>query len=153
MDALIQWSPGTASDAAHRANVLFLSVLGVTAFVALCIFVVAAWFVVRYRAGATVDRSAPPDRNPWLEAVWISVPLVIFLVFGVWGARDYSRLYRAPADAVPVYIVAKQWMWRLQHANGRREIDELHLPVGKSVRLVMTSQDVIHSFYAPALRV
>jgi cytochrome c oxidase subunit 2 len=114
---------------------------------------VAAFFIVRYRAGAVVDRSAPPIRNAWLEAAWIGIPLAIFLVFGVWGAYDYSALYRSPANAVPVYIVAKQWMWKLQHANGRREIDELHLPVGRPVRLIMTSQDVIHSFFAPALRV
>jgi cytochrome c oxidase subunit 2 len=133
--------------------VLFFALLGLTTFVALCIFAVAAFFIVRYRAGAVVDRRAPPVSNPWLEAAWIGIPLAIFLGFGVWGAYDYGELYRSPREAVPVYIVAKQWMWKLQHANGRREIDELHLPLGRPVRLVMTSQDVIHSFYAPALRV
>jgi cytochrome c oxidase subunit 2 len=153
MNALIQFSPGTASDVAQRANVLFFTVLGITAFVAVGIFAVAAFFIVRYRASAVVDRSAPPLRNAWLETAWIGIPLAIFLAFGVWGAYDYSELFRSPPQAVPVYIVAKQWMWKLQHANGRREIDELHLPLGRPVRLIMTSQDVIHSFFAPALRV
>jgi cytochrome c oxidase subunit 2 len=92
MDALIQFSPGTASDAAHRADVLFFTLLGLTAFVALCIFAVAAFFIVRYRAGAVVDRRAPPVSNPWLEAAWIGIPLAIFLGFGVWGAYVYGVL-------------------------------------------------------------
>jgi cytochrome c oxidase subunit 2 len=153
MEPLLRWSAPTASDVARRFDVVFYSWLGITSFVAIGIFAVAVYFLVRYRAGAQVDRSAPPDRNPWLEGTWIGLPLTIFVVMGAWGAYEYSALYRMPAQAVPIYIVAKQWMWKLQHANGRREVDELHLPLGRPVRLIMTSQDVIHSFYAPALRV
>jgi cytochrome c oxidase subunit 2 len=153
MEPLIRWLPPTASDVAHRYDVVFFTWLGISGFVAAGIFVVMIWFLFRYRASATIDRSAPPTNNYWVEGTWIGIPLAIFIVMGMWGAREYVALYRTSADAVPVYIVAKQWMWKLQHANGRREIDELHLPVGKPVRLIMTSQDVIHSFYAPALRV
>jgi cytochrome c oxidase subunit 2 len=150
---LVRWTAPTASDVARHFDVVFYTWLGITGFVAIAIFLTGAFFILRYRAGADVDRSAPPERNLALEVTWIGIPLLVFLGMGAWGAYEYGALYREPAGAVPVYIVAKQWMWKLQHANGRREVDELHLPLGKPVRLIMTSQDVIHSFYAPALRV
>ncbi len=152
MGPLIRWVPPAASPGAARFDAVFYTWLGITVVVAIGIFAVMLWFLVRYRAGHDVDRSAPPVRNAWLETAWIGIPLVIFLAMGTWGAVEYASMYRRVRDAVPVYVVAKQWMWKLQHANGRREIDELHLPAGIPVRLVMTSQDVIHSFYAPALR-
>jgi cytochrome c oxidase subunit 2 len=80
------------------------------------------------------------------------IPLLLFIVIFVWAARDFMALYTPPADALPVYVVARQWMWKLQHRGGRREINELHVPLGQPVRLVMTSQDAIHSFYVPAFR-
>ena len=81
------------------------------------------------------------------------MPLLIFIGIFAWAALGLRRAStRTPADALPVYVVAKQWMWKLQHPNGRREINELHVPLGQPVRLVMTSQDVIHSFYVPAFR-
>lgn len=153
MDTSFHWLPVSASDAADRVDVLFFSMVGVTGIVALGIFAVMVFFLVRYRKGAAVSRTAPPVRNLPVEAVWIGLPLLIFICIFAWAAYDYSALYSPPADAAPIYIVAKQWMWKLQHTNGRREIDELHVPLGKPVRLIMTSQDVIHSFYAPALRI
>jgi cytochrome c oxidase subunit 2 len=153
VDTGFHWLPASASDAATRTDVLFFSVLAVTGTVAIAIFIVIVWFAIRYRKGSSADRSAPPTRNLALEAAWIAIPLALFLAVCAWAAYDYADLYRAPADAMPVYVVGKQWMWRLQHANGRREIDELHVPLGRPVRLFMTSQDVIHSFYVPALRI
>ena len=152
MGALTQWIPPAASAAAERTDVIFFSLVAITGTVALLIAATLVVFVVRYRKGAQVDRSQPPVRNPVLETAWIAIPLAIFIALFAWAARAYTRFYQPPADAMPVYIVAKQWMWKLQHANGRREIDELHVPLGRPVRLIMTSEDVIHSFYAPALR-
>jgi cytochrome c oxidase subunit 2 len=80
------------------------------------------------------------------------VPLAVFIGIFAWTAHDYIRLYDPPRDALPVYVVARQWMWKLQHRNGRREINELHVPLGQPVLLKMTSQDAIHSFYVPAFR-
>jgi cytochrome c oxidase subunit 2 len=152
MDTFFHWIPPAASESAQRFDVLFWSVVAVTGLVALGIFAVMTVFVVRYRHGSGADRDNPPSRNVALEAAWITIPLLLFLAVFAWAAHSYSQLYRAPAGAMPVYVVAKQWMWKLQHANGRREIDELHVPVGQAVRLVMTSQDVIHSFFVPAFR-
>lgn len=152
MDALFQWMAPGISDAAHRTDVLFFSLVAITGAVAAAIFAVIIVFAIRYRASSAADRSAPPARNLPLELAWLVALLVSFLSFFAWAAYDFSDFYRSPADAMPVYVVAKQWMWKLQHANGRREIDELHVPLGQAVRIVMTSQDAIHSFYVPALR-
>ncbi len=153
MGSFFDWLPPSASESAQRFDTLFWSMVAITGLVALAIFTVMVVFLVRYRSGSGAERGVPPTRNIALEAAWITIPLLIFLAVCAWAAHSYSRLYRAPADALPVYVVAKQWMWKLQHTNGRREIDEFHVPVGHAVRLVMTSQDVIHSFFVPAFRI
>lgn len=140
-----------ASAAARDTDLLFVAMLALCGVVALGVFVAMVFFAVRYRHSARVPR-ASIARNLGLEITWTLVPLVLFVVVFVWAARDFVQLYRPPADALPVYVVAKQWMWKLQHRNGRREINELHVPLGQPVRLVMTSQDAIHSFFVPAFR-
>ena len=87
-----------------------------------------------------------------LELTWSIIPLVVFMVIFAWGAVVYFKSRTPPRDATEVYVVAKQWMWKLEHAEGQREINELHVPVGRDVKLIMTSQDVIHSFFVPAFR-
>lgn len=144
--------PVDASSIAGRVDNLMLAMTLISGVAVLAISACIIVFVVRYRHGAKVDRSAPPAGNRVLETVWIVLPVLAFAGFFAWAAIGFVDLYRPPADAVPVFVVAKQWMWKLEHKNGRREIDELHVPVGRPVRLVMTSQDVIHSFYVPAFR-
>jgi cytochrome c oxidase subunit 2 len=92
--------------------------------------------------------------NTWLEVTWILIPLAIAMVVFVWGAKLYAMVMLAPpANSLEVYAIGKQWMWQFQHPGGQREIDELHVPVGHPVKMTMTSQDVIHSFYIPAFRI
>jgi len=150
-DAGLAWLGG-ASSIAPRWDLLFgaMALLCGTVALGVCIAIVA--FSIRYRAGAGRGDAAPPRRTRAIEIAWTTTPLVIFIVLFVWAARDFVALYRPPADALPVYVVAKQWMWKLQHRNGRREINELHVPLGQPVRLLMTSQDAIHSFFVPAFR-
>jgi len=88
-----------------------------------------------------------------LELLWIAGPLAVSLVMFFWGAKIYAQMNNPPADSMDVYVVGKQWMWKTQHLGGRREINELHVPLGRPVKLTMTSEDVIHSFYVPAFRV
>jgi cytochrome c oxidase subunit 2 len=88
-----------------------------------------------------------------LELVWSVIPLGISMIFFFWGAALYFKMQNAPENATPLYVVGKQWMWKIQHPEGQREINELHVPVGVPVKLIMTSEDVIHSFYVPAFRV
>lgn len=142
-----------ASSLGQTVDLLFLSVLGLTTLVAGGVAVVILYFCIRYRHGSNADRSNPPARARWIEVTWTATPLAIFLGLFIWSSILFSRLYRPPEDAVRVHVLAKQWMWKLEHDNGRREIDELHVPVGQPVELIMTSQDVIHSFFVPAFRV
>jgi cytochrome c oxidase subunit 2 len=145
--------PPEASSMAARTDALFYTLTGVAAFMALLLTAIAVVFCVRYRSGSRADRRDPPTHANGLEWTWTITPMLAFIGLFVWAALDYAKLTRPPDDAVPVFAVAKQWVWTLQHANGRREIDELHVPLGKPVRLLMTSQDVIHSFYVPAFRI
>jgi cytochrome c oxidase subunit 2 len=141
-----------ASSIAGHTDALFGAMLLLCGGMALMIAVAIVWFCVRYRRGAEVDRSNPPSNARGLEIAWTVAPLLIFLgVFG-WAASDYLVLREPPANALPIHVVGKQWMWKLQHGNGRREINTLHVPLNQPVELVMASEDVIHSFYVPAFR-
>jgi cytochrome c oxidase subunit 2 len=143
--------PAAATSAAP-VDALFIVMTLLCGVVALTVCVLVVVFAVRYRQGSTAPRAHPRRRLLWLEITWTATPLVIFIALYAWAAHDYMRLYQPPADALPVYVVAKQWMWKLQHRNGRREINELHVPLGQPVLLKMTSQDAIHSFFVPAFR-
>lgn len=151
-DPGLQLLGGTASTAAQRADPLFVAMLLLCGGMALLIGLAVLWFGIRYRKGSNADRTAPPSNNKVLELTWTIAPVVLFMGIFAWGAYDFIQLYEPPADALPVYVIGKQWMWQLQHPNGRREIDELHVPLGQAVRLIMTSQDIIHSFSVPAFR-
>jgi cytochrome c oxidase subunit 2 len=146
--------PEQASTLAPRVDHLLLAVTGMTAFVALVVTVVMLWFLIKYRSGKDVDRTlAPAPRvQHRIELAWTFTPLTLFIAVFVWAAELYFDHYAVPPGAQPVFVVAKQWMWKAEHLNGRREINELHVARGNAVKLVMTSQDVIHSFFVPAFR-
>jgi cytochrome c oxidase subunit 2 len=110
-------------------------------------------FAIRFRRRSESERPAAILGSVVLEMVWTAVPLAIVLVVFVWAADVFFDIKRVPPDAMEVYVVGKRWMWKAQHLTGQREINELHVPVGKPVRLMLTSEDVIHSFYVPAFRV
>jgi cytochrome c oxidase subunit 2 len=157
VSSLSTW-PVAASAYAGHVDTLFWSMTAVTGAVAIGVFVAIIVFSVRYRAAAVVDRrwdDSPESRKRQraIEITWIVLPLLIFIAFFYWAARLYFRYFTVPAQALEVYVVAKQWMWKLEHTDGRREINELHVPRGQPVKLIMTSQDVIHSFFVPAFRV
>jgi cytochrome c oxidase subunit 2 len=124
-----------------------------TGTVALVLLVLMIGFAVRYRAGSAAPRVRKASQGRRLEIAWTVIPLLLFLGLYAWGAADYIALYRPDPAAAEVAVVAKQWMWKAEHGNGRREVGELHLPLGRPVRLVLSSQDVIHSFFVPAFRV
>src|SRR5690606_31568096 len=109
-------------------------------------------FSYRYRRNAKVNRDNPPSHAGGLEVAWTIIPLLVFLSLFAWAARDFALQTRPPGHAMQVFLVAKQWMWKVEHPNGRREINELHIPIDTPVHLIMTSQDVIHSFFVPAFR-
>jgi cytochrome c oxidase subunit 2 len=145
--------PDQASTMARQVDTLYLFELMVTAFFTILILAFILTFAARYRQKANVDRSRPPTHSIPMEILWIGVPFVLGLVMFTWGATLYFHIYQPPGDALEISVVGKQWMWYTQHSEGRAEINELHVPLGRPVKLNMTSQDVIHSFYVPAFRV
>ena len=147
------WWPPTASAYAGTINFLFAILLVVAALTAGLVFFLLLFFANKYRHGSNADRSGVTRKTWRFEVAWTAATLLIFVGMAVWGATIYLRLYNPPADALQIFVVGKQWMWKAQHPGGQREINELHVPVGQDVRLVMASQDVIHSFFIPALRI
>src|SRR4051812_3242681 len=148
--------PPQASEMARDIDLLFFTVLGITVLFSSLIAFFIFYFMVRYK------RSSPNQVGLYLkeghntmilEATWIIVPLFIALGIFAWGARIYFAAARPPADAKQYYVVGKQWMWKIEHPSGKREINELHVPKGQAIKLKMTSEDVIHSFFIPAMRI
>ncbi len=143
--------PDRASTAAGNVDALFVFLIIVSGLMTALIFAAIIYFAARYRRRRGVFAEQIEGSTP-LEITWSSIPLFVFMVIFAWGAVVYFKSRTPPRDSTEVYVVAKQWMWKLEHAEGQREINELHVPVGRDVKLIMTSQDVIHSFYIPAFR-
>ena len=136
---------------AGNVDALFIFLLIVSGMMTLLIFVAVMYFAARYRHRKGVLADQIEGSIP-LELTWSIIPFGVFMVIFAWGAFVYFNSRTPPRDATEVYVVAKQWMWKLEHAEGQREINELHVPVGRDVKLIMTSQDVIHSFFVPEFR-
>jgi len=145
--------PLQASSGAAQVDWLYFGLTAMMLFFCAVVFLPIVYFLIRYRRGSSADRSNSSSGNNLLESGWTLCPLVISLGFFTWGALVYYHVERPPRNALEVQVVAKQWMWKLQHAEGKKEINELHVPLGQAVALKMTSQDVIHSFFIPAFRV
>jgi cytochrome c oxidase subunit II len=145
--------PVAGSAEARDVDLLFLATVLLSLFFASLITALLIGFAIRYRRQPKDKPPAPIHGSHVLEIVWMTIPLILALTIFVWGAEVYFRLNRPPDDTMTVNVVGKRWMWKLQHPSGRREINELHVPLGTPVRLNMTSEDVIHSFYIPAFRV
>jgi cytochrome c oxidase subunit II len=136
---------------AGNVDALYIFLLIVSGLMTALIFTAIIYFAARYRYRPGVPAEQIEGSTP-LEITWSIIPFLVFMVIFAWGAVVYFKGRTPPRDSTEVYVVAKQWMWKLEHAEGQREINELHVPVGRDVKLIMTSQDVIHSFYIPAFR-
>jgi cytochrome c oxidase subunit 2 len=145
--------PPQASTLAPRTDALLFYLLGVSGVMTVLIASLIVWFSFRYRRRPDNQVATQIEGSNRLELAWTVAPLVFLMVMYAWGANIYFYAYTPPADALEVWAVGKQWMWKMQHLSGQREINELHVPVGRPVKVLLTSQDVIHSFYVPAFRV
>jgi cytochrome c oxidase subunit 2 len=145
--------PEQASTMAGRVDALYLALLALAAFFSVLIACLVVGFAIKFRRRSPGDIGTPVHGNFALEAVWTGVPLVIVTVVFLWGAEIFFSMARVPPQAMEIYVVGKRWMWKAQHLSGQREINELHVPVGVPVKLTLTSEDVIHSFYVPAFRI
>jgi cytochrome c oxidase subunit 2 len=125
----------------------------VTVFFTLLIILLVVYFAVKFRRRSETERPKAIHGSLALEIAWTGVPFVIAMAMFVWGSSLFVAMARPPEDAIEVFVVGKQWMWKIQHPDGQREINELHVPVGQPVKLTMTSEDVIHAFFVPSFRV
>ncbi len=144
--------PDRASTFAGQIDFLYIVLILLSAAFAIPVVFLLVYFSVKYRRSANVDRSKPFESLK-LEIAWIIIPFVLAMAVFVWSAVLYFDMFSPPANTLELTAVGKQWMWKFQHPDGPREINELHVPVGQPVKLTMISQDVIHSFYVPAFRV
>lgn len=143
-----------ASTQAARVDGIFAILVVVSALTLALVFGLLVTFAIRYRRGSKAKRGRLPEIvNREFEVSWTAATLFLFAFLFWWAASADVGALTAPANALEVHVLAKQWMWKTQHSDGAREINELHVPIGKPVRLVMSSQDVIHSFFVPAFRI
>jgi cytochrome c oxidase subunit 2 len=142
-----------ASTFGQGVDTVFAVLLVLAGVITLTIVSLIVFFSVRYRRNSKANRDNIPLTNLRLEITWIIIPLIIGMGVFVWAASIFYERTEVPPNTLDIYVIAKQWMWKVQHPDGQREINELHIPVGQPVRLIMISQDVIHSFWVPDFRV
>ncbi|MEW9857077.1 cytochrome c oxidase subunit II [Novosphingobium sp. M1R2S20] len=150
--SILLW-PTAASRHADEVDLLIGTFGGLVALLTIPVFVLMTVFAIRYRTSREADREHPPSGRTWLEFSWAGIPFLLILGFFFWSTQLFFQIHRPPPGAMTINVVAKQWMWKFQHAQGAAEINELHVPAGRPVRLNMTSRDVIHSLFLPAFRI
>ena len=149
----IPFVPESASTVSGKVDALYFYLSGVTAFFTLLISGTLIFFVIKYRRRMPNEIPRPVAGSHKLETIWSVIPFMIAMSMFAWGAQIYFQNSRPPKNANEIYVVGKQWMWKIQHSTGQREINELHVPVGRKIKLIMTSEDTIHDFFIPAFRI
>lgn len=145
--------PEQASTVAPLVDNLYLFLVVVTGGVSLLIWLVIFYFAIKYRRRPDNEMAQEQEPPAALEVTWIVIPTIIFIGIFVWGAWVYFKMHRVPSNPIEVYATGRQWMWKFQHPTGQREINTLHVPVNRPVKITMASEDVIHSLWFPYFRV
>ena len=151
--SIFAFLPEQASDYAARVDALYLFLTVVSVFFTLLAAALVIFFVIKYKRRSAADQPEPPHADSTLEVVSGSFLLILLMIMFGWGAKLYFEQNRPPADAMEILVTGKQWMWKIQHPQGKKEINNLHVPVGQNIKITMTSEDVIHDFFIPAFRV
>ncbi|HXU36794.1 MAG TPA: cytochrome c oxidase subunit II [Blastocatellia bacterium] len=147
------FAPEQASSYSGQVDALFAFLCVLTILFGVVITLLIIYFAIKYRRRHEHEVPRVVEGSMKLELAWTIIPFIIAMGIFVWGASLYYTMYHAPAEGLEIYVVAKQWMWKFQHLDGQREINELHVPLGRKVKITMTTEDVIHSFYVPAFRI
>ena len=150
--ALDIW-PAAASANAVETDHLIIAFTVLTVLLTAPIFIGFTWFAIRYRRGVKADRRHGEVRSSAIEMTWMIGPFLLTLFFFAWGAQMFMQHKTLPAGGLQIDAIGRQWMWKFQHPGGQSEINDLHVPVGENVTMHMISQDVIHAFYVPSLRI
>ena len=149
----LPFQPEQASSIARSVDELYFFLTAVTLFFTALIFSIIFYFMIKYRRRSPDERPKAIEGSFPLEVLWTAIPTLIVAVIFVWSSTLYFRNAEPPKGAMEVFVTGKQWMWKVEHPEGQREINELHVPLGRPVKLTMTSEDVIHDFFVPAFRV
>jgi cytochrome c oxidase subunit 2 len=145
--------PPRASTSAGQVDALYGYLLVISGIMTLLIFCLVLFFAIRYRRKDPNEIPTQIHGSIPLEITWSVIPFFFMLVMFAWGTKLYFENYTPPRmDTLDIYVTGKQWMWKVQYPGGQREINELHVPIGQPVKLILASEDVIHSFYLPAFR-
>ena len=153
MSSIFQLIPEQASTLAPKVDQLYWFIVGVTAFFGILTSILVIYFAVKYRTNNPLTVGAPITGSIPLELAWSVIPFLISVVIFAWSAQVFFDIYRPPDQTLEIYATGKRWMWRFQHLDGKAEINELHVPVGRAVKVTFTSEDVLHSLYFPSFRV
>jgi cytochrome c oxidase subunit 2 len=148
----IPFMPEQASNFAQEVDLLYLFLVALTAAFSVAIAAAASYFMIKYRRQRADEIPEQLEGAMKLEITWTVIPFLISMFIFAWGAKLYYQIYTPPKEALEIFVTGKQWMWRVQHPDGQREINMLHVPVGRRIKLTMTSEDVIHDFFIPAFR-
>jgi cytochrome c oxidase subunit 2 len=149
---IIPLLPEQASNFAQEVDLFYYFLIALTAFFSIIIAVAGSVFMIKYRRRRDDEIPEQIEGALKLEITWTVIPFLISMFIFAWGAKLYFQMYTPPAEALEIFITGKQWMWRSQHPDGQREINMLHVPLGRRIKLTMTSEDVIHSYFIPAFR-
>ena len=147
------WLPPQESTTAHEIDGLFYFILYSSIVLTLLVTAAMVWFIWKYRRRSHTDRPRYVEESKWLEISWITVPTLLVLVVFFWGFRAYVGTAIPPTDAITINVKAQKWAWAFEYGNGDNYPNEIWVPVNTPVRLEMTSQDVLHSFYVPEFRI
>jgi cytochrome c oxidase subunit 2 len=145
--------PEAASSIASDVDLLYFFILAVSSFFAILVSAAVVYFAIKYRRRHADEVGHDIHGSIALELIWTVIPFVLAMVMFFWGADLFFRLARPPVDSMEMFVVGKQWMWKVQHPEGVREINELHVPINRNVRITLGSEDVLHDYYIPAFRV
>jgi cytochrome c oxidase subunit 2 len=146
-------NPPQASNFASEHDALFYAIVAQAVFFGLLTFALILWFAFKFKKGSKADRSSPQYENARMEFWWVLVPTVLGLATFFWSTKIFVDMRTPPKNAKEIFVVGKQWMWHVQHPDGVRENNTLHVPIDTDIKITMISQDVIHAFYIPAFRV
>jgi len=149
----LPFQPEQASSIAGSVDQLYFFLTAITLFFTALIFSIIFYFMIKYRRRSPDERPKAIDGSLPLEVLWTAIPTLIVAVIFVWSSLLYFRNSEAPKGSMEIFVTGRQWMWKVEHSEGQREINEVHVPLGRPVKLTMTSEDVIHDFFVPAFRV
>jgi cytochrome c oxidase subunit 2 len=145
--------PHEASTTAEQTDHIYFFLCGLSVLVMAIVFLPMVFFLFKYRRGRKANRELPNWNTNKIEVTWTAIPTMIAMGLFVWGARVYFYEEVPPPDTMEINVIGKQWMWKIQHQEGESEINALHVPVNRAIKLTLASEDVIHSFFVPAFRV